>query len=92
MLFEKILCLIDLGGEIRAAASIGMVQQHELSVLLSYQIFREASFAVIIQKSAHRSKSLSVVPLKRQELNDQYLICKISAASLLFMVDSKPPL
>lgn len=35
MFVKELLGLVDLGGQVRAAAAIGMVEQHELTVLLA---------------------------------------------------------
>lgn len=45
MLIQKLFRLIDLRRQIRTTASIGVIQQHQLAVLLADDIFRYASFA-----------------------------------------------
>lgn len=41
---EQFFGLIDLGCEVRASASIGVVQEHELAVLLADNVTSDASF------------------------------------------------
>lgn len=46
LLLEKVLGLIDFGGQIRTAASIRVVQEHQLAMILADAITREVSIAV----------------------------------------------
>jgi hypothetical protein len=42
-LVEQFLCLVDLCGQIRASASIGVVQEHELSMVLAHFVLGQCS-------------------------------------------------
>ena len=43
-LLKQLLCLINLGRQIRTPASIGVVEQHKLPVFLADNVARDASF------------------------------------------------
>jgi hypothetical protein len=40
VLFQKLFCLVDFGGQKWAASSIWMVEEHQLSVVLADFLFR----------------------------------------------------
>lgn len=44
MFVEEFLGLVDLGGQVRAAAAVGVVEQHELTVLLAHLVLVEGPF------------------------------------------------
>jgi hypothetical protein len=46
-LLQKFFCFVDLCGEIGAAAAIGVVQEHEPTVLLADDVAGEAAFSVV---------------------------------------------
>lgn len=43
-LLKQLLCFVDLRGEVRAAASIGMVKEHQLAVVQADFVFGKSSF------------------------------------------------
>lgn len=43
MLIEEFLCFVDLGGQVWTAAAIGVVEQHELSVVLADLVLGQGS-------------------------------------------------
>lgn len=43
---EELLGLVDLGGQVGTAATIGVVQQHELAVLLADLVLVQSTFTV----------------------------------------------
>ena len=43
-LLQEFLRLVDFRSQVRASPSIGMIQEHELSVILPYLVFRKTSF------------------------------------------------
>jgi hypothetical protein len=45
LLLEHLLGLVDLCGKVRAAAAIGVVEQHEGAVLLAQKLFCDAALA-----------------------------------------------
>lgn len=46
MFVEEFFGLVDLGGQVRAAATIGVVEQHKLTVLLAHLVL--AQFALTV--------------------------------------------
>lgn len=44
ILVEELLSLVDLGGQVRAPTAVGVIQQHELTVLLAHLLLIQASF------------------------------------------------
>lgn len=65
MLVEELLGLVDLGGQVWAAAAIGMVEQHELTVVLANLVL--VQFPLTVGK--HRI-SISPVALRGSNLDD----------------------
>lgn len=45
VLLEELLGFVDLGGQVRTASSIGVVEQHQSSVGFADLIFRHGAFA-----------------------------------------------
>ena len=45
MLIEEFLRFVDLGGQVRAATTIGVVEQHELAVVLADLVLGKSSLA-----------------------------------------------
>lgn len=48
MLVEELLGLVDLGGQVRAAPTIGVIEQHELTVLLAHLILVQSTLTANI--------------------------------------------
>lgn len=46
MLVQELLGLVDLGGQVGAAATIGVVEEHELAVLLAHLVLVQGTLAV----------------------------------------------
>ena len=46
-LLQKLLGLVDLGGQVRAAATIGMVEKHEGAVGLADLVLSDGALAVL---------------------------------------------
>lgn len=46
VLVEELLGLVDFGGQVRAATTIGVVQQHQLAVLLADLVLVQCAFPV----------------------------------------------
>lgn len=55
MFVEELLGLIDLGGQVRATTTIGVIEKHQLAVLLAHLLLVQAPFSV-------RKKSISPSP------------------------------
>lgn len=47
MFVEEFLRFVDLGGQVWATAAIGVVEQHELAVVLAHLILGQGSFTCI---------------------------------------------
>lgn len=82
LLLEHLLRLVDLCGEVWGTSAIGVVVEHERSVLLAEKLFCDATFADRCQSS--RSTG--------QEHCRTYGISRIRAASRRVILGSKPPL
>jgi hypothetical protein len=48
-LLQQFFCFVDLCGEVGAAAAIGVVQEHERTVLLADDVASEAALSVVIR-------------------------------------------
>lgn len=46
ILVQELLGLVDLGGQVGAAATIGVVEEHELAVLLAHLVLVQGTLAV----------------------------------------------
>lgn len=46
MFVEEFFGLVDLGGQVRAAATIGVVEEHELTVLLAHLVLVQFALTV----------------------------------------------
>ena len=55
MLVEEFLGLVDLGGQVRATATIGVVEEHELTVLLADLVLVEGTLAVELIRRVSRA-------------------------------------
>lgn len=55
MFVEEFFGLVDLGGQVRATATIGVVEQHELTVLLAHLVL--VQFALTVNRSQVRITS-----------------------------------
>ena len=64
MFVEEFFGLVDLGGQIRAAATIGVVEQHELTVLLAHLVL--VQFALTVSRSQFR-----IVPSTPQKVRSK---------------------
>lgn len=80
-LLQHLFGFVDLGGQIWTAASVWMVQDDELPVLLAYHLAGQASVSVRQLVCARRLMRPAVA----------YAVPSINAASRLFIFDSKPP-
>lgn len=49
MFIQKLLGFIDLGREVRTPASIGVVEEHELAVLLADFVFVKGAFTAVVR-------------------------------------------
>lgn len=85
-LFQQLFGLVDLCSEVRATAAIGMIQQHELTVLFTDDVARESAFTVV------HAKSVNCSTCRQEGLGETNVVSKISAASFLVIFCSKPPL
>lgn len=57
LFIQKLLGLVDLGREIRAPAAIGVVEEHELAVLLANLVFVEGALTAAIRtRTSHGGK------------------------------------
>jgi hypothetical protein len=94
-LVEKLLGFVDLGRQVGASASIGVVEQHERAVSLSDLFLGDGALAIKEGMLATASRGLALVP--RDQLCGRksvvtYLSERISVASFLVILGSKPPL
>lgn len=46
MLVEELFGLVDLGGQVRATTAVGVVEQHELTVLLAHLVLVQGTFPI----------------------------------------------
>jgi hypothetical protein len=84
-LVQKHLCLVDLRRQVGASAAIGVVLHDHLAMSLADDLLVETTFpAVHPLVNVHAAQSYSVTTT--------YEHSRISAASLLFIVFSNPPL
>ena len=56
MLVEELLGFVDLGGQVRAAPTIGVIEQHELTVLLAHLILVQSTLTANIFILVSRSE------------------------------------
>lgn len=86
---QKLLRFIDLGSQVWASPAIGVVQHHQGAVVLPDPLLGELALAV-------SSNVSNMVPHNdRQDVERRgkaHLSCRISDASLRFILGSKPPL
>lgn len=64
MFLQELFCFVDLRSQVRATTSVRVVQEHELTVILPYFLFRQHSFAeasVSRESETEQSSSTSVV-------------------------------
>lgn len=86
MLVQELLCFVDLCRQVRATASIGMVEEHESSVGLADLVLGQRSLAgkgIVSMLAANHGVVLGQVTYLRE---------RISVASFLVIFGSKPPL
>ena len=50
-LLKELLGFVDFGGKVGTSSSIGMIQQHELPVILTYLLLRQSPLTIISQIS-----------------------------------------
>lgn len=82
VLLQKLFRFVDLCRQVRASASVRMVEQHELPMSLSDHFFRESSVPVPIVSDAFAE----LLAMRTYEVS------KINVASFLVIFWSKPPL
>lgn len=84
MFIEELLGLVDLGGQVGTAATIGVVQQHELAVLLADLVLVQSTFTVDWRRLVCvRSGTINRVV-------ETYGSSRIREASRLFIRGSNP--
>lgn len=55
VLVEELLGFVDLGGQVRAAATVGVVEEHELTVVLADLVLVQGALAVEFVRNLFRS-------------------------------------
>lgn len=84
MFLEKLFRFVDFRCQVGTASSVWMVEQHKLAMVLPDLLLRQHALAIQLRSVNGR--------LASDHSKSTYLSCSISAASLRFILGSKPPL